>query len=28
LKEEALVRTLWRTCFGKGYRPVVQQTTG
>jgi len=28
LKEEALVCTFWRTCFGKGYRPVVQQTTG
>jgi hypothetical protein len=27
LKEEALDRTLWRTCFGKGYGPVVRQTT-
>jgi hypothetical protein len=27
LKEEALDRTLWRTCFGRGYRPVVRQTT-
>jgi len=26
LKEEALPCTLWRTCFGKGYGPVVQQT--
>jgi hypothetical protein len=22
LKEEALDHTLWRTCFGRGYRPV------
>jgi hypothetical protein len=27
LKEEALDRTLWRTRFGRGYRPVVRQTT-
>jgi hypothetical protein len=27
LKEVALDRTLWRTCFGRGYRPVVRQTT-
>jgi hypothetical protein len=27
LKEEALVRTLWRTRFGRGYGPVVRQTT-
>jgi hypothetical protein len=27
LKEEALGRTLWRTCFGRGYGPVVRQTT-
>jgi hypothetical protein len=27
LKEEALDRTLWRTPFGKGYGPVVWQTT-
>jgi hypothetical protein len=26
LKEEALDRTLRRTRFGKGYRPVVRQT--
>jgi hypothetical protein len=26
-KEEALVRTLWRTRFGKAYGPVVRQTT-
>ena len=24
---EALVRTLWRTRFGRGYGPVVRQTT-
>jgi hypothetical protein len=28
LKEEALDRTLWRTRFGRGYRPVVRQTIG
>jgi hypothetical protein len=27
LKEEAPDRTLWRTCFGRGYGPVVRQTT-
>jgi hypothetical protein len=27
LKEEALDRTMWRTCFGRGYGPVVRQTT-
>jgi hypothetical protein len=27
LKEEALDRTLWRTHFGRGYRPVVRLTT-
>jgi hypothetical protein len=27
LKEEALDRTLWRTCFGRGYGPVSRQTT-
>jgi hypothetical protein len=27
LKEEALERTLWRTGFGRGYGPVVRQTT-
>jgi hypothetical protein len=26
LKEEALDHTLWRTCFGRGYGPVVRQT--
>jgi len=26
LKEEALHCTLWSTCFGKGYGPVVRQT--
>jgi hypothetical protein len=26
-KEEALDRTLWRTRFGRGYVPVVRQTT-
>jgi len=25
LKEEALDRTVWRKCFGRGYRPVVGQ---
>src|SRR5579875_3725115 len=24
-KEEALDRTLWLTCFGRGYGPVVRQ---
>jgi hypothetical protein len=27
LKEEALDRTQWRTRFGRGYGPVVKQTT-
>jgi hypothetical protein len=27
LKEEALDRNLWRTCFGIGYGPVLRQTT-
>jgi hypothetical protein len=27
LKEEALDPTLWRTRFGRGYGPVVRQTT-
>jgi hypothetical protein len=27
LKEEALDRTVWRTCFGRGCGPVVRQTT-
>jgi hypothetical protein len=27
LKEEALDHTLWRTHFGRGYRPLVRQTT-
>jgi hypothetical protein len=27
LKEEALDRTQWRTSFGRGYGPVVRQTT-
>ena len=27
LKEEALVRTLWRTRLGRGYGRVVRQTT-
>jgi hypothetical protein len=27
LKEEALDRTLWGTSFGRGYGPVVRQTT-
>jgi hypothetical protein len=26
LKEEAPDHTLWRTCFGRGYGPVVRQT--
>jgi hypothetical protein len=25
LKEGALDHTLWRTCFGRGYRPVIMQ---
>jgi hypothetical protein len=27
MKEEALDRTLWRTRFGRGYGPVIRQTT-
>jgi hypothetical protein len=27
LKQEALDRTLWKNCFGRGYGPVVRQTT-
>jgi hypothetical protein len=27
LKEEALDYSLWRTRFGRGYGPVVEQTT-
>jgi hypothetical protein len=27
LKEEALDRTLWKTHFGRGYGPVIRQTT-
>jgi hypothetical protein len=27
LKEEAIDRTVWRTRFGRGYGPVVRQTT-
>ena len=27
LKEEALDRTMWRACFGRGFGPVVIQTT-
>jgi hypothetical protein len=27
LKEEALDHTLWRTRFGRGYGPVLRQTT-
>jgi hypothetical protein len=27
LKEEALDRTMWKTRFGRGYEPVVRQTT-
>ena len=26
LKEEVLDRILWRTCYGRGYGPVVRQT--
>jgi hypothetical protein len=26
LKEEAPDRNIWRTCFGRGYGPVVRQT--
>ena len=27
LKEEALDHTMWRACFGRGFGPVVRQTT-
>jgi len=27
LKDEALVRPLWRTCFGRSYGPVLRKTT-
>jgi hypothetical protein len=27
LKEEVLDRTMWRACFGRGFGPVVRQTT-
>jgi len=27
LKEEALDRTMWIACFGRGFRPIVKQTT-
>ena len=27
LKEEALDRTMWRARFGRGFGPVVKQTT-
>jgi hypothetical protein len=27
LKQEALDRTLWRTCLGGGYGPAVRQAT-
>jgi len=27
LKQEALDRTMWRTRFGRGFEPVVRQTT-
>jgi hypothetical protein len=27
LKGEALDRTMWRAGFGRGFRPVVKQTT-
>jgi hypothetical protein len=27
LKEEALDRPMWRVCFGRGFGPVVRQTT-
>jgi len=27
LKDEALDRTVWRARFGRGYGPVVRQTT-
>jgi hypothetical protein len=27
LKEEALERNMWRACFGRGFGPVIRQTT-
>jgi hypothetical protein len=27
LKQEALHRSMWRTGYGRGYGPVVRQTT-
>jgi len=27
LKEEALDHTMWKACFGRGFGPVVRQTT-
>jgi hypothetical protein len=27
LKEEAMDRTMWRNCFGRGFGPVVRQNT-
>jgi hypothetical protein len=27
LKQKALVRTLWKTPFGRGYGPVISKTT-
>jgi hypothetical protein len=27
LKEEALDHIIWTACFGRGFRPVVRQTT-
>ena len=27
LKEEALDRTMWRARFGRGFEPVIRQTT-
>ena len=27
LEEEALDHTMWRACFGRGFGPVVRQTT-
>jgi hypothetical protein len=26
LKEEALDRTIWRACFGRGFGPITRQT--
>jgi hypothetical protein len=28
LKEESVDRNLWRDRFGRGFEPVVRQTTG